>query len=67
MAQHSTNGSSSIAPTQLKNMDGSEHIAGFWQRYEHIKAQDIFKNVLFEVSRCRLLPVYGLFPSLFTS
>jgi len=48
-------------------MDGSEHIAGFWQRYEHIKAQDIFKNVLFEVSRCRLLPVYGLFPSLFNS
>ena len=26
-----------------------DHVASFWARYEHLKAQDVMKNVLMEV------------------
>ncbi|KXL41833.1 hypothetical protein M433DRAFT_146227 [Acidomyces richmondensis BFW] len=48
MAQHAKNISSSVVPTCLNNVDGGEHVASLWQQYEHLKAQDIFKNALLE-------------------
>lgn len=51
MAQHAKNISSSVVPTCLNNVDGGEHVASLWQQYEHLKAQDIFKNALLEASQ----------------
>lgn len=50
----STNGTTMSPNGRAKpgaNKTTGEHLQTFWTRYEHLKMNDVMKNVLFEVRR----------------
>lgn len=46
----SPNGSATHSSTKV-GAPTEDHVASLWSRYEHLKYQDVMKNVLLEVRR----------------
>lgn len=50
--QMSPNGNATAGATKASD----EQLQSFWSRYEHLKMNDVMKNVLVEVRRTSILP-----------